>query len=204
MTATEAESRLSTHWAWVLFRGVVAVLFGRLAFPRPSATNLTLVLAFGAYAFGGGVTAVVTALRRVRDRTRGRESRDDLLLDGAVGVGLAAQALFWPTPLPIAIVWVVGAWAIASGAMELANAQRLRRALENEWSLALAGVASVGFGVLMLFWPLRGGVATMRGPLGAWATAFGVLTIALGVRLRSFFIHAHGGGRQMPRLYLAR
>jgi hypothetical protein len=28
--------------------------------------------------------------------------------------------------------------------------------------------------------------------------------IALGVRLRSFFIHAHGGGRQVPRLYLAR
>jgi hypothetical protein len=42
------------------------------------------------------------------------------------------------------------------------------------------------------------------GSLGTWGLAFGVLTIALGVRLRSFFIHAHGGGRQMPRLYLAR
>jgi uncharacterized membrane protein HdeD (DUF308 family) len=203
MTATEAESRLSTHWAWVLFRGVVAVLFGLLAFARPSAGSLMLVLAFGAYAFGGGITAVVTALRRPRNRTRDRENRDILLLDGAVGVGLATQSLFWPTPLPPSVIWVVAAWALTTGAMELTNAQRLRRALEHEWSLALAGVASIGFGLFILVRALHRG-AILTGSLGAWALAFGVFTIALGVRLRSFFIHAHGGGRQMPRLYLAR
>jgi uncharacterized membrane protein HdeD (DUF308 family) len=203
MTATEAEARLSTHWAWVLYRGVVAVLFGLLAFARPSAASLALVLAFGAYAFGGGVAGVLTALRRDRDRGLGRENRDILLLDGAVGVGLAVQSLRWPEPLPLSVVWIVGAWALAAGAMEVANAQRLRRALEHEWSLALAGVTSIGFGLLMLLRPLRGGMTTMWS-LGTWALAFGVITIALGVRLRSFFIHAHGGGRQMPRLYLAR
>jgi len=203
MTATEAEARLSTHWAWVLFRGVVAMLFGLLAFARPSATSLMLVLAFGAYAFGGGIAGVLTALRRDPDRGLGQENRDILLLDGAVGVGLAVQSLRWPDPLPLSVVWIVGAWAIATGAMELANAQRLRRALEHEWSLALAGVTSIGFGLLMVLQPLRGGMTTMCS-LGTWALAFGVVTIALAVRLRSFFIHAHGGGRQMPRLYLAR
>ena len=139
-------------------------------------------------------------LRRGRNRTR--ENRDILLLDGAVGVGLATQSLFWPTPLPTSVVWVVGAWAIVTGTMELLTSQRLRRALEREWSLAIAGVASISFGVLTMLRPLRAGATTW--PLGAWALAFGILTIALGVRLRSFFIHAHGGGRQMPRLYLAR
>jgi uncharacterized membrane protein HdeD (DUF308 family) len=200
MTATEAESRLSTHWAWVLFRGVVAVLFGLVAYARPSATSLMLILVFGAYAFGGGIAAVTAVLRRGRNRTR--ENRDILLLDGAVGVGLATQSLFWPTPLPTSVVWVVGGWAIVTGAMELLTSQRLRPALEHEWSLAIAGVASIAFGVLTILRPLR--IGATRWPLGAWALAFGILTIALGVRLRSFFIHAHGGGRQMPRLYLAR
>jgi uncharacterized membrane protein HdeD (DUF308 family) len=199
MTATEAETRLSTHWAWVLFRGVVAVLFGLLAFARPAATSLMLVLLFGAYAFGGGVAAFVTALRH--DRTR--ENRDILLLDGVVGVGLAVLSLYWPARPTLALVWVMGAWAIATGVVELTNALRLRRALENEFSLALAGVASIAFGLLMVLRPFAGGVALMWS-LGAWGLAFGVLTMALGVRLRSFFIHAHGGGRQMPRLYLAR
>jgi uncharacterized membrane protein HdeD (DUF308 family) len=199
MTATEAESRLSTHWAWVLFRGVVAVLFGLLAFARPAAGSLMLILLFGAYAFGGGVAAVVTALRR----DRRRDNRDILLLDGVVGVGLAIVSMLWPARLTFTIVWVVGAWAIATGAIELASAQRLRRALEHEWSLAIAGLTSIAFGLHMVLRPLVGG-ATMMWSLGAWALAFGVLTIALGVRLRSFFIHAHGGGRQMPRLYLAR
>jgi uncharacterized membrane protein HdeD (DUF308 family) len=158
-----------------------------------------LILVFGAYAFGGGIAAVVTAVRP----SRTRESRDILLLDGVVGVGLALLSLLWPARPTIAVVWVVGGWAVATGAMEVAAAQRLRRALEHEWSLAIAGIASIAFGLLMLFRPLAGGRALM-GSLGTWGLAFGVLTIALGVRLRSFFIHAHGGGRQMPRLYLAR
>ena len=98
---------------------------------------------------------------------------------------------------------VVGAWAIATGAMEVANAMRLRPALAHEWSLGLAGIASIAFGFLMLVRPLGGGVAVMWS-LGAYALCFGVLTIVLGARLRSFFVHAHGRGRQMPRLYLAR
>jgi uncharacterized membrane protein HdeD (DUF308 family) len=202
MTATEAEQRLATHWAWVVFRGIVAVLFGLLSFAQPAPASLMLVLVFGAYAFTGGVVAVATALRRDR---RGR--RDVLLLDGVVGVGLSAFSLSWPARPPLAVVCVVGAWAIATGAMELTNALRLRRALEREWSLALAGVVSIAFGLYVLIRPFAGGggrgLAVMWS-VGAWALAFGALTIALGLRLHSFCVHAHGRGRQMPRLYLAR
>jgi uncharacterized membrane protein HdeD (DUF308 family) len=198
MTATEAEKRLSTHWAWLVYRGIVAVLFGLIAFARPAAASLTLVLLFGAYAFAGGVTAIGTALRRDRGA-----NRDTLLLDGIVGIGVAVLSLFWPARLTLTAVWVVGAWAIATGVMELANAARLRRALQHEWSLALAGVVSVAFGILLLLRPLAGGLALMWS-IGAWALAFGALTIALGLRLHAFFVHAHGRGRQMPRLYLAR
>jgi uncharacterized membrane protein HdeD (DUF308 family) len=199
MTATEAEARLSTRWAWVIYRGVVAVLFGLLAFVRASAANLMLVLVFGAYAFGGGIAAVVTSLRRGPYG----ESRDLLLFDGAVGICVATLSLFWPVHLPALVAWVVGAWAVVMGGIEIASALRLRRALQNEWSLELAGGASIAFGVMLLGRSVAAPSARV-GSLGAWAVSYGALTIALGIRLRSFFIHAHGGGRQMPRLYLAR
>jgi uncharacterized membrane protein HdeD (DUF308 family) len=199
MTATEAEARLSTRWAWVIYRGVVAVLFGLLAFVRASAASLMLVLVFGAYSFAGGIAAVVTSLRQGPFG----ESRDLLLLDGAVGLCVATLSLFWPLRLPIVAEWIVGGWAIVMGAIEIMYALRLRRALENEWSLELAGAASISFGV-MLLGKAMAAESARAGSVGAWAVAFGALTIALGVRLRSFFIHAHGGGRQMPRLYVAR
>ena len=199
MTASEEESRLANQWAWVVFRGIVAVLFGLITFARPGATSLTLVLLFGGYAFSGGVAAIVTTFRRGRTTSH----RDILMLDGLMGVVVAFFSLFWPARVPITFAWVFGAWAIATGAMELANAMRLRRALAHEWSLGFAGIASIAFGLLLLVRPLAGGLAIMWS-LGAYALAFGILMIALGVRLRSFFIHAHGGGRQVPRLYLAR
>jgi uncharacterized membrane protein HdeD (DUF308 family) len=199
MTASEAEARLSNQWAWVVYRGVVAVLFGLVAFARPAPTSLALVLIFGVYAFCGGFAAIVTALRRTRDGA----SRDILLLDGVVGIGVALLSFLWPARPSITSVWTVGGWAIATGAIELANALRLRPALAHEWSLGIAGLAAIAFGLVMLFRPFAGGVAVMWS-LGAYALAFGVVTIMLGVRLRSFFVHAHGRGRQMPRLYLAR
>jgi uncharacterized membrane protein HdeD (DUF308 family) len=183
---------------WVVFRGVVAVLFGLLAFARPGPTALALVLLFGTYAFCGGAAAIMTALRG----DRGGASRDVLLLDGVVGVVIAICSLRWPGRMGVTLAWVVGAWAIASGAMEIVNAMQLRRLLAHEWSLALAGVASVAFGLVMLLRPLAGGLAIMWS-LGAYAFAFGALSIALGVRLRSFSNHARAG-RGVPHLRLAR
>jgi uncharacterized membrane protein HdeD (DUF308 family) len=181
--------RLESHWIWVVYRGVVTTLFGLLAFARPAASTLALILALGAYAFVGGFAAIGTAARR----DRAGASRDMLLLDGIMGIALAFVALWWPTPITVTLAWVVGAWAIATGAMELVNAARLRRLLAHEWSLAVAGLGSIVFGFVLLVRPLAGGLAVMWS-LGGWALGFGALTIALGLRLRRAFLHSHAVG----------
>jgi hypothetical protein len=108
-----------------------------------------------------------------------------LLLDGIVSIVAAACAVAWPAAMALTFVWVIGAWAIFSGALQIAAAISLRKVLPNEWALGLAGACSVAFGALAIYQPLAGGLALVWW-LGAYAIAFGVLMIVLGLRLRRF------------------
>ena len=60
MLLEKEELGIASRWGWVVLRGVVAILFGLLAFSHPGAITLGLILTFGAYAFIGGVSAIVT------------------------------------------------------------------------------------------------------------------------------------------------
>jgi uncharacterized membrane protein HdeD (DUF308 family) len=56
-----------------------------------------------------------------------------------------------------------------------------------EWLLALSGVLSLVFGVLVFVFPGAGAVG-IAWVLGAYAAATGVILVTLGIRLRSHFI----------------
>ena len=69
--------------------------------------------------------------------------------------------------------------------MELVAAVRLRKIIANEWLLILAGIASVLFGVIMLFQPAAGALALIW-LIAAWALVFGILLIVLAFRMRNW------------------
>ena len=74
----------------------------------------------------------------------------------------------------------------------LASAVKLRKIIDHEWALGLAGVLSVAFGLLMLYRPIAGGLAVVWW-LGAYALLFGIMQIVVGFRLRGY-LHGHRGG----------
>src|SRR5690348_9672238 len=53
---------LAKYWWLLLLRGIVAILFGVLAFIWPGVTLLTLVLFYGAFALADGVLALGHAI----------------------------------------------------------------------------------------------------------------------------------------------
>ncbi|HXT98925.1 MAG TPA: HdeD family acid-resistance protein [Polyangia bacterium] len=189
MLMEREELELSSRWGWVVARGVVAILFGLLAFSQPGTIGLTLVLMFAAYAFISGIAAVVSAAKGGRE---GAPRWGTLLFEGLLYIAAGIVAVLWPAAAGLAFLWVLAVWAIVGGAMEIASALRLRRVMEHEWALGLAGLLSVAFGVLVLFRPLVGGLAIVFW-LGAYAIIFGVLQMVVGFRLRSY-AHAHRGG----------
>ena len=189
MLAEKEDLGLASRWGWIVFRGVVAVLFGFLAFSRPGSVGMSLVLLFAAYSFVSGIAAVVCAVRGGR---AGAPRWGTLLLEGLLYIAAGIVAVLWPAWTGLAFIWVIAFWAIVSGALEIASAIRLRRVMEHEWALGLAGALSIAFGALMLFRPLVGGLAVVYW-LGAYAIIFGVLQMVVGFRLRSF-ARAPGGG----------
>ncbi len=59
-------NQLAQNWWAVAIRGLVAIIFGVLAFVWPSITLTVLVLFFGAYALVDGVFAIISVLTRIR------------------------------------------------------------------------------------------------------------------------------------------
>ncbi len=173
------ESVLVRTWWLVALRGALNVLFGVLALLWPGITFVVLVLLFGAYALVNGIIALGSVLL---GRTwAGR--RWPLVLEGVVGIGVGLVTLFFPGITAAALLALVAIWALASGVFEIVEAIRLRREIEGEWLLGLAGALSVVFGVLVLLFPTAGAV-TLAWLIGGYAVVFGVVLVALGFRLR--------------------
>jgi uncharacterized membrane protein HdeD (DUF308 family) len=184
---------LANNWWSLVIRGVAAILLGILAFAAPGITLTALVFLFAAYALVNGVMSLAGALRAAGAQQRW----GSLLLEGIVGILAAVVTVVWPAITVLSFVYVVSAWAVITGAMEIAAAIRLRKHIHGEWLLVLAGVISVLFGGLLAVMPIAGAVVLALW-VGVYAIVFGVTLVALGFRLRSWLHHGAPGDSPMP------
>jgi uncharacterized membrane protein HdeD (DUF308 family) len=170
---------LARNWWAMAIRGVAAIIVGVLTFIVPIATLAALVLLWGAYALVDGVFTLIAAVRQHGlDRPRWA-----MILEGIVGLAAGVVTFVWPGLTAIALVYVIAAWALITGVLEIAAAIRLRQEIRGEWWLAISGVLSIVFAVLLMIAPAAGALALVLW-IGAYAVVFGALLLALAVRLR--------------------
>ena len=167
------------NWWAIVLRGVAAVLFGLAAIFLPGITLVVLIAIFGAYVLIDGVFALIGAWRAAQHNQQWWV----LALEGVAGIVFGLLTFFWPGITALVLLYFIAAWAIITGALEIGQAIRLRREIDNEWMLVLAGLASLVFGVLIAVMPGAGALAIVW-IIGVYALVFGILLIALGIRLR--------------------
>lgn len=173
---------VSRHYWWLTgLRGLFAVAFGLIALLLPRLTLLVLVYLFGAYAIVGGVTAVIASLEARRYLRRWWV----LLLEGLVGIAAGVVAFAWPGITALALLYLIAFWSIVIGVFEVSAAFSGLLPMAQEWTLALAGVLSVLFGVLLIFLPAAAGILSLIWLIGVYALVFGVVLIIRAFQYRS-------------------
>ena len=173
---------LAQNWWAVALRGVFAILFGLIALLVPGATILSLVLFFSAYMLVDGIFGIVAAVRAARQGERWGL----LVLEGILNIAVGVIAFLMPGLTVIAFVLLLAAWSLVSGGLMLGAAFRLSRE-HGRWWLALGGVVSIVFGVLLAIAPVMGAVVLT---LGAYALVFGIALLVLAFKLRARKDHA--------------
>jgi uncharacterized membrane protein HdeD (DUF308 family) len=167
-------------WEGLIFRGVIAVLFGAAVFARPAAAGTGLVYLFGVFAFIDGIFAIVAGGHVAQMRGRWWP----MFVTGILGIMIGIVAFARPGVTALGLVFYVSVWAILTGLSEVVAAYRLRRVVPGEWMLGFAGLLSVAFGILIAARPGAGALSLVW-IIGAYAIVFGALEIGLGFRLRT-------------------
>ena len=164
-------SAFAANWRVLALRGLAALLFGLVILFWPGVVLAVLALLFGIYAVVDGAILLVPALR-----TPERGARKWLpLLEGAAGVVAGLLVLLWTGLTASGLLYVIVAWALATGILKITTAIMLRGDVENGWLLAGSGALSVLFGVLL--------AALVDSDLPSLAPVIGIFAIVVGLTL---------------------
>jgi uncharacterized membrane protein HdeD (DUF308 family) len=169
---------LRKNWWSLVIRGFAAILLGVLAVAKSGMSVESLARFYFVYALVDGLVGIAGAIGAAEKNERWTS----LLLEGLASIVAAVAAVGWSVSF-VSLAYVIGAWALITGVLEMISARRLRRHIAGEWLLASSGVASLVLGILMIALPLAG-PAPVAVWLGAYSFIFGIFLITLGFRLQ--------------------
>jgi uncharacterized membrane protein HdeD (DUF308 family) len=96
----------------------------------------------------------------------------------------SACSPFYPVLTAFVLLVYVAAWAVVLGGLQVYGAIRLRREISFEWWLALGGIASVVFGILLMLRPVQGAVAALW-VIAGYSVGWGVMLMLGGLSMRA-------------------
>jgi uncharacterized membrane protein HdeD (DUF308 family) len=162
-----------------LFRGLAAIAFGIIALVWPKLTLLVLVLLFGIFAIISGIAAVAAALQNREEHGWGV-----LLFEGILWILVGVVALVWPGITALAFLYLLAAWAIITGILEIIAPLSFPMSGGRGVLLVLAGLVSIVFGIVIASQPASGLLAVVW-LIGFYAILFGILHLVAYFESRS-------------------
>jgi uncharacterized membrane protein HdeD (DUF308 family) len=163
------------RWALGL-TGVLSIVFGIVVLVWPSISLYSLVIVFGAFATARGMVGLAAAIRGGRGEARAWLVASSLL---SIAVGVI---VFLDTGMSaLALLYVIGAYAVALGVITVGGAFWLPMKDENKLLMGLTGSAAILFGIVMFIAP-GDGALVLLGVIAAFSLVLGIgeLSVAIG------------------------
>ena len=175
--AAKATKSDITKLRWALgLNGALSVAFAVAILIWPDISLYALVLLFGAYSLANGVIMLGVAITG-----RIKEGRGWLALAGIAGIAVGVLVFLWTDMSALALLYVIGAYAIVLGIVAAGGAFWLPLEGSDRALLLLTGLVSILFGIVMFAKPGDGALVLLA-LIAAFALVRGVgeLVVAIG------------------------
>jgi uncharacterized membrane protein HdeD (DUF308 family) len=172
-SATKELKRM--RWALGL-NGALSIAFGVAIIIWPNISLFALVIVFGAFSLARGVIGLAAAIG-----SRMQDGRGWLIVSSLASIAVGVIVFFFTDMSALALLYVIGAYAVVLGVMAFAGAIRVPLDGTDRAVLALTGVVSVVFGIVMFAKPGDGALVLLA-LIAAYALVIGIaeLTVAIG------------------------
>jgi uncharacterized membrane protein HdeD (DUF308 family) len=172
--ATESDIK-RVRWALGI-NGALSVAFAAVILIWPGISLYALVLLFGAFSLANGIVMLGTAIGG-----RIKEGRGWLVLSGLAGIAVGVLVFLWTDMSALALLYVIGAYAIVLGIIGVGGAFWLPLQGADRALLLLTGFVSILFGIVMFAKPGDGALVLLA-LIAAFALVRGIseLVVAIG------------------------
>jgi uncharacterized membrane protein HdeD (DUF308 family) len=175
--ATKATKGEINRVRWALgINGALSVAFAVVILVWPDISLFALVLLFGAFSLANGVVMLGAAISG-----RVKEERGWLALAGIAGIAVGVLVFLWTDMSALALLYVIGAYAIVLGIIGIGGAFWLPLEGGDRALLLLTGLVSIVFGIVMFAKPGDGALVLLA-LIAAFALVRGIaeLVVAIG------------------------
>lgn len=167
---------MKSRGAWLalsVITGILMIVLGGLFLARPGLSLASVLVLLGIFLIVYGVALAVAGL------IGHAESRGWAIFTGVLGVIVGILAIAWPGMTALALLYILGAWAIVTGIFDLvgAFAGNLKGG-QRAW-LIILGVLSIVVGSIFFAYPVSGALAILW-LVGLYLIVYGVLRIVDG------------------------
>jgi uncharacterized membrane protein HdeD (DUF308 family) len=164
-------------WRWSIgLQGLASVIFGVLLLAWPEISVYSLTIVFGIFTLANGITAFAAAFS-----SQNKDERASLVLSGLLGTVVGIMVLAWPSISALALLYVIGSYAVLLGILAIVASMRLPLDGRETALTILSGLVSIVFGIVIFAKPGAGALAVLA-LIAAFALVVGVtqLVVAIG------------------------
>jgi uncharacterized membrane protein HdeD (DUF308 family) len=165
-----------TKMRWALgLNGLLAIAVGVVILVWPGISLFALTILFGAYSLATGVVGLGAALSGAP-----KGQRSWLVVSNLLGIAVGVIVFVWPDISALALLYVIGAYAVALGIIAIAGAFYLPLDGGDTALMVLSGIVSIPFGIVIFAKPGTGALVVLA-LIAAFALVTGITEVIVAI-----------------------